>query len=138
MRFEVGWALNDKTSDISKYHTKRGKFLMTIKRNGTPSFPCTKQCPVKRTVVAPVKRTVVEKHGPDGKKIKKGVYLNAKKVGDDIEFTVRLPVNSWFGLSLGRKSMVNVDMVVFKNVNGTRSVQDYHGNRFAQPIYDYK
>jgi hypothetical protein len=67
-----------------------------------------------------------------------GFYFNARLRGSKVVFSVKLPVNSWIGFTLGKKTMRNVDMVVFKNVNGRITVEDRYSTGYRPTEEDVK
>lgn len=99
---------------------------MINSRAGVPSFPCEVNCPIK--------------NGIHGMKLGKDFYLQASFSKDPspgvVNFRVKLPRNSYLGLTLGKKTMSNVDMVVFRNVRGRFSVTDYYSRGYTTPIKD--
>ena len=62
--------------------------------------------------------------------------MQASQKNNEVTFRVELPVNSYIGFTLGKKSMKDVDMVVFKNIDGFRTVEDHYGQGYGPTVKD--
>lgn len=127
----MGYAMNTRNAAIS-YHNLRGQFKMNLNLDGRPSFPCTQRCPKPKKAHGNKK----ERYTLKGKNLGPGFFLQASQRNGLVTFKVELPVNSYIGFTLGKKSMKDVDMVVFKNVNGYRFVEDHYGRGYGPTVKD--
>lgn len=104
--FEVGFAYLKGSYKVTRKHQGSGNFMLKINSNGKVSFPCTYNCP---------KPPAPKLYGAYGLKVHKDFFLQAKYLPKEkkVQLSVRMPKNTYFGLTLGEYSMYNTDMVIF-------------------------
>jgi hypothetical protein len=75
-------------------------------------------------------------HGPYGKDLGDDFSLQAYGWKSGVRLEATMPKNTYVGLSLGKYSMWNTDMIVFQEAGKNSKGADYYGKGYRPPVRD--